>query len=774
MEANKSNETKYERIRKIGIGSYGVVFKCVNRQTGQIVAIKRYSENDSDPIIRKIAMREVRMLRQLKHPNLIQLIEVFRRRRILHLVFDYCELTVLDVIEKYGNNCPLNLIRKIIWQLVNGVSHCHSHNCIHRDIKPENILINQAGVVKLCDFGFARNLNTTSGSTASRSAASNPMGQREAQLLGVQWQQHQTAAGKPQQAGSDPQQASLTGDNKENRELLNDRRALTEYVATRWYRAPELLVGDIYYDIKIDIWAIGCVTAELMRGEPLWPGKTDLDQLCLIKSSLGQLTPEQSHNLLTRGLYEQVKIDRVLRQTDTPDPLDRKLPNRIGQLGIDFVLTCLQMDPGKRPTSDELLQHQYIRSALMGQFVRGASHGSPQTLAAPERGNGAETISSSNQKAPIGHGMIMSRPAAVDSTTAASLPRSGPMVHRSNSQAILRVANSQQPASKRLVLGPDSSSSDGLRMPNGGGGGGATKGGSLGVAGLVGSDQAAKHGVGSLVSVFPVRSRHSAISGDERNYASRQSRHKRKTPRQLTIGQPPASQTAEPLSRLPVATGKSSRLNIGEQVSSEKINTAAAPKRSPIQPANRGDNTGSSTFGSVPVSSLMTSKFSSSQINLIAASNRRRSSDGGSGGNGGNSLALMQQATSTNSPRSPFLAGQTSNIGGPSSLVAHTAARKERGQRSMKLPAKLQNHHQQQQNGLDNRMRARDQARHESGSNNTIKIGDNSASTNSTMSSTSSNSLPTNSQHSNKSSSSSSFLPPVVRQATGVPPPPSL
>lgn len=104
------------------------MFKCINRQTGQIVAIKRYSENDTDPIIRKIAMREVRMLRQLKHPNLIHLIEVFRRKRILHLVFDYCELTVLDVIEKYGSNCPLNLIRKIIWQLVNGVSHCHAHN----------------------------------------------------------------------------------------------------------------------------------------------------------------------------------------------------------------------------------------------------------------------------------------------------------------------------------------------------------------------------------------------------------------------------------------------------------------------------------------------------------------------------------------------------------------------------------------------------------------------------------------------------------------------
>lgn len=92
------------------------------------MAIKRYAENDSDPVIRKIAMREVRMLRQLKHPNLIYLIEVFRRKRRLHLVFEYCELTVLDVIEKYGNNCPSNLIKKITWQTVNGINYCHQHN----------------------------------------------------------------------------------------------------------------------------------------------------------------------------------------------------------------------------------------------------------------------------------------------------------------------------------------------------------------------------------------------------------------------------------------------------------------------------------------------------------------------------------------------------------------------------------------------------------------------------------------------------------------------
>lgn len=206
-------------------------------------------------------MREVRMLRLLKHPNLIHLIEVFRRKRILHLVFDYCELTVLDVIDKYANNCPLNLIKKIIWQLVNGVSHCHAHNCIHRDIKPENILINQAGVVKLCDFGFARNLNPTPNRAVTSMSAKQIKYEREAQLLGVstgQMSQFMASNGVSGTSNKVDQQQASYEKNKENQQ--NERQALTEYVATRWYRAPELLVGDIYYGKKIDIWAIGCVT----------------------------------------------------------------------------------------------------------------------------------------------------------------------------------------------------------------------------------------------------------------------------------------------------------------------------------------------------------------------------------------------------------------------------------------------------------------------------------------------------------------------------------
>lgn len=92
---------KYEKISKIGEGSYGVVFKCRIRETGELVAVKKYVETEDDPLIKKIALREIRMLKQLKHPNLVNLIEVFRRKRKLHLVFEFCDHTVLDFLDKH-------------------------------------------------------------------------------------------------------------------------------------------------------------------------------------------------------------------------------------------------------------------------------------------------------------------------------------------------------------------------------------------------------------------------------------------------------------------------------------------------------------------------------------------------------------------------------------------------------------------------------------------------------------------------------------------------
>ncbi|XP_014275584.1 cyclin-dependent kinase-like 1 [Halyomorpha halys] len=287
---------RYEKLGKLGEGSYGVVFKCKNRESGQLVAIKKFVESEDDPLIRKIALREIRLLKSLKHPNLVNLVEVFRRKRRLHLVFEYCERTVLGELERHPQGCPQSLVKQIIWQTLHGILYCHQHNCIHRDIKPENILLTANGVVKLCDFGFAR--------------------------------------------------------------LMSPGENYTDYVATRWYRAPELLVGDTLYGPPVDIWAIGCVLAELVKGEALWPGKSDVDQLYLIRKTLGDLIPRHMHIFRTNDFFTGI----TLPQPDVIEPLESKLPKQAQNEAnlIDFLKKCLDKEPSKRWNAEELLRHRYF------------------------------------------------------------------------------------------------------------------------------------------------------------------------------------------------------------------------------------------------------------------------------------------------------------------------------------------------------------------------------------------------------------------------------
>ncbi|KAH7972875.1 hypothetical protein HPB52_018256 [Rhipicephalus sanguineus] len=219
---------------------------------------------------------------QLKHPNLVNLIEVFRRKRKLHLVFEYCEHTVLDFLDKHPKGVPDALTKRMIFQTLQAINFCHSHNCIHRDVKPENILLTKDGIVKLCDFGFARTLSP--------------------------------------------------GEN------------YTDYVATRWYRAPELLVGDTQYGPPVDVWAVGCVAAELMRGEALfvliyyhvYEGKQCIIQPVLPRYRKSELIPRHLQIFKTNDFFAGVSI---------PDP---------------DVVKCLDKDPAKRWTCEQLLKHPYL------------------------------------------------------------------------------------------------------------------------------------------------------------------------------------------------------------------------------------------------------------------------------------------------------------------------------------------------------------------------------------------------------------------------------
>uniref|UniRef100_A0A3B4B496 Protein kinase domain-containing protein n=1 Tax=Periophthalmus magnuspinnatus TaxID=409849 RepID=A0A3B4B496_9GOBI len=173
---------------------------------------------------------------------------------------------------------------------------CVSCQCIHRDVKPENILITKHHVIKLCDFGFAR---------------------------------------------------ILTG----------PCDYYTDYVATRWYRAPELLVGDTQYGPPVDVWAVGCVFAELLSGLPLWPGKSDMDQLYLIRRTLGDLIPRHQQVFSNNQFFSGVSVP----EPQEMEPLEQKYPN-VSPQALSLMKGCLKMDPSERLSCEQLLRHPYFDS----------------------------------------------------------------------------------------------------------------------------------------------------------------------------------------------------------------------------------------------------------------------------------------------------------------------------------------------------------------------------------------------------------------------------
>ncbi|XP_078267192.1 cyclin-dependent kinase-like 2 isoform X2 [Rhinoraja longicauda] len=284
----------YENLGLVGEGTYGSVMKCRHKETGQIVAIKRFQDREDDRLVKKIAVREIRFLKQFRHENLVNLIEVFKQKKRLFLVFEFVDHTVLDDLERFPNGLESKRLRKCLIQVLRATEYLHKNNIIHRDIKPENVLVSGSGVVKLCDFGFARTL---------------------------------AAPGE----------------------------TYTEYVATRWYRAPELVVGDNKYGKPVDIWAFGCMSIEMATGSPYLPGNSDLDQIHKIVTQVGNLTPRLKSLFSKNPTFAGACLPDVQR----PESPEKKL-SKYNPLLTLLVKKCLQMDADKRASSAELLKHEYF------------------------------------------------------------------------------------------------------------------------------------------------------------------------------------------------------------------------------------------------------------------------------------------------------------------------------------------------------------------------------------------------------------------------------
>ncbi|KAL0090341.1 kinase-like domain-containing protein [Phycomyces blakesleeanus] len=293
-EINLHTEKKYQKDLKVGEGTYAVVYRGTQLSTGRKVAIKKIKMGQFKDGLDLTAIREVRYLQELRHSNVIELVDVFSHKTNLNLVLEYLDSDLEQVIKDKSILFMPADIKSWLLMILRGLDHCHRHFILHRDMKPNNLLLTHDGILKIADFGLAR-----------------------------EW--------------GDP------------------GRQMTSQVVTRWYRSPELLFGAKEYSYSVDIWAVGCIFAELMLRTPYVAGDSDMDQLTKIFHALGTPTETDWPGMSTLTDYVQFKVFPKV-------PL-RQYFTAAGSDALDLLDKMLVFDPNKRWTTEECLQHSYFRNS---------------------------------------------------------------------------------------------------------------------------------------------------------------------------------------------------------------------------------------------------------------------------------------------------------------------------------------------------------------------------------------------------------------------------
>ncbi|WCJ42031.1 Cyclin-dependent kinase D-1 [Euphorbia peplus] len=250
-DGEKKVADRYLKREILGEGTYGVVYKAIDTQTGQVVAIKKIRIGKQKEGVNFTALREIKLLKELHDPNIIELVDAFPHKGNLHLVFEFMETDLEAVIRDRNIFLSPADIKSYFQMTLKGLAFCHKKWVLHRDMKPNNLLISSNGQLKLGDFGLAR------------------------------------IFGSPD-------------------------RKFTHQVFARWYRAPELLFGAKQYGSGVDVWAAACIFAELLLRRPFLQGSSDIDQLGKIFQAFGTPTPSQWPDLVY--LPDYVEYQTVLSQ----------------------------------------------------------------------------------------------------------------------------------------------------------------------------------------------------------------------------------------------------------------------------------------------------------------------------------------------------------------------------------------------------------------------------------------------------------------------------
>ncbi|KAG0169726.1 TFIIH complex serine/threonine-protein kinase subunit kin28 [Apophysomyces sp. BC1034] len=292
-ESNLYIEKKYQKDAKVGEGTFAVVYRGTQISTGRVVAIKKIKMGQFKDGLDLTAIREVKFLQELKHPNVIELVDVFSHKTNLNLVLEYLDSDLEQVIKDKSILFMPADTKSWMLMMLRGLDHCHRRYILHRDMKPNNLLLTRDGVLKIADFGLARD-----------------------------W--------------GDPD------------------RQMTPEVVTRWYRSPELLFGAREYSYAVDIWAVGCIFAELMLRTPYVAGDSDMDQLTKIFHALGTPSEIDWPGMTSLPDYIQFK-------TFPKVPLQQYF-TAAGSDALDLLEKMLVFDPNKRWTAQECLGHPYFRN----------------------------------------------------------------------------------------------------------------------------------------------------------------------------------------------------------------------------------------------------------------------------------------------------------------------------------------------------------------------------------------------------------------------------
>ncbi|EMD36065.1 hypothetical protein CERSUDRAFT_115977 [Gelatoporia subvermispora B] len=287
---------RYAKIEKVGEGTYGVVYKAKDTTNNQVVALKKIRLEAEDEGVPSTAIREISLLKELKDDNVVRLLDIVHADQKLYLVFEFLDVDLKRYMEhgnKTGNPITPQIVKKFTHQLTSGLLYCHSHRILHRDLKPQNLLIDKYDNLKLADFGLAR------------------------------------AFGIPM-------------------------RTYTHEVVTLWYRAPEVLLGSRHYSTAIDMWSVGCIFAEMiMRGHPLFPGDSEIDQIFKIFRVLGTPSEENWPGISQLPDYKPT----------FPHWAGQDLSSHVPSLdsdGVDLLKLMLTYDTAKRISAKRTLVHPYF------------------------------------------------------------------------------------------------------------------------------------------------------------------------------------------------------------------------------------------------------------------------------------------------------------------------------------------------------------------------------------------------------------------------------